>query len=71
MPRVNLGERIQYADGRIGSGDFVLHLSCFGIDADGGEHLSWKFVLSGQEYARFLMKPMQELENARLRKATR
>jgi hypothetical protein len=45
--------------------DYVLRLSCFWIDVDGGEHLSWKFVLSGQEYAQFLMEPMRKLENAR------
>ena len=57
MPRINLGEH-----------EFVLHLSCFEIDTDGNERQHWKFVLSGEEYVRFLMEPMQKLENARHRK---
>lgn len=69
MPKINLGERVQFQDGKISNGEFVLHLSCFRLDVDGGEHRYWKFVLSGKEYVRFLMEPMQKLENARHRKA--
>ena len=70
MPRVNLGQCVQYQDGKSGTGQFVLHLSCFAIDTDGGEHQDWKFVLSGEEYVRFLMEPMGKLEKARHRKST-
>jgi hypothetical protein len=64
---LNPGDRIQFEDGSIGNGEVVLHLSCFLLDVEGGEHLHWKWVLTEEEYVRFLREPMRKLKNRRHR----
>jgi hypothetical protein len=61
------GEHIQFEDGRISNGVAVVHVSCFLLDVEGGEHLHWKDVLTEQEYVRFLQDPVRKLRNRRHR----
>jgi hypothetical protein len=70
MPMLpNPDQRIRFENGELSTGEIVLHLDCLQVDTAGCKHIYWDFVLSGEEYIRFLQEPMRKLERTRHRKA--